>query len=554
MLHIIQIQSHLASIFNFGAFISALALLGVIYTITDVRFRFRIAIAPIPLHKITYYTIGIIGAMLLILALCQVESWPLSKHINISIIPILQAILGAIFLLLVLTWIYYAVIFPPIFNNRNYKKFTVEFDSRFLTGLENELPVLVNELERSANSIITFININQHTHKKDINKEAPTIGDYAYDILLFIGNRKLCRYVIASSPITAMAFFSAIAKQQKYKIPIGQFARNITIESLINKDSMLYHEDEGYNSGLLGYLKPFSQTVYGDYTMVEELAKHHGSPLDISNEFRSSLDLTQIEAYCRCVLITFKNYVHMGMWPQHSYALYSAFGNIHELLEKLYFFNDPSIDIDKASRRVHVIVNFVINTINILKEKNDSLDDKLRSYKQTKKSERLFYDYIAELMLEIIFSSAAVISSPDNCWGIQYCTVWYRFCDTGSDNEVRVVKIIHHKLRRLIYNEIVRLEKYPNYRSSKIFGFCLNVMGINLASKKDIHKMEYPLKKTVLKWTKNNYLELRKKNLDVAESCLIGDISFDIYNKRLVKTFVTGLKHKTYKSEYFDLS
>ena len=49
------------SVFNFAIFISALALLVIVYTITDIRYRFRVAIAPIPLAKLTFFLIGFIG-------------------------------------------------------------------------------------------------------------------------------------------------------------------------------------------------------------------------------------------------------------------------------------------------------------------------------------------------------------------------------------------------------------------------------------------------------------------------------------------------------------
>ena len=41
-------------------------------------------------------------------------------------------------------------------------------------------------------------------------------------------------------------------EQEKYRISIGQFAANLSTEALINQDFMLYHEDEGYYSGLIG--------------------------------------------------------------------------------------------------------------------------------------------------------------------------------------------------------------------------------------------------------------------------------------------------------------
>jgi hypothetical protein len=53
------------AVFGFSEFVTALALLVVVYTVTDVRYRFRVAIASAPLFGITYFLIGFIGFDLL---------------------------------------------------------------------------------------------------------------------------------------------------------------------------------------------------------------------------------------------------------------------------------------------------------------------------------------------------------------------------------------------------------------------------------------------------------------------------------------------------------
>ncbi|HLD08870.1 MAG TPA: hypothetical protein VJB68_02340, partial [Methylophilaceae bacterium] len=53
-------------IFGFSEFLTALALLAVIYTITDVRYKFRIAVTPGFLYIATFYLIVIIGLQTLL--------------------------------------------------------------------------------------------------------------------------------------------------------------------------------------------------------------------------------------------------------------------------------------------------------------------------------------------------------------------------------------------------------------------------------------------------------------------------------------------------------
>ncbi len=534
------------TIFNFGIFFSALALLGIIYTVTDVRFRFRIAVAPVPLHFITYIMIAIIGFGTLITDLWFAENWPLPNFLSDQLIW--QAILGGMFLWLILIWIYYGLINPPIFQKNNYKKFTEVFYSIALKGTDNELSVIVNELARSAESIISNTKLVHVSSSLDIKKSRiknikPSQSDYAHDFLLLIGNRKFCRYIITSSPTTAIDFFHAMSNQKKYDVPIGAFSKNVSTEAIIYKDSILYHEDEGYKSGLIGYLKPFTQTVYGNYVLVEELAKNNASPLDIRYELLSSWDAIQLEAYCRCVEACFKSYIKNNAWFQHSYALHRAFNIIKDSCRDLYKLNDIPVDaLTDISKRLHVVVHFITKIIAMLDKQEPILPGKLRL---RDKDIENFYDYIANLMFEIVSFASHVKSPSAMSWGIQYITVWDQFFGyTGNGN---AKKIINHKLRRLLFDEILRLSKFPNYRSARILGLCLNVMGLELGDRK--HKeTNYALHKVILIWTKHNYLKLRSNNLEVSESCLQSNITFDEQKKCLIKTFEKGLNKEPHQS------
>src|SRR5690606_13405504 len=99
---------------------------------------------------------------------------------------------------------------------------------------------------------------------------------YANDLLLLIADKRLCRAIVESSPATALAVFQAMAETKKYGIQVETFANNIVNEALANNDSFLYHEVEGYESGLIGYHKPLSQAMFANYEMVETI----GSLLD----------------------------------------------------------------------------------------------------------------------------------------------------------------------------------------------------------------------------------------------------------------------------------
>jgi hypothetical protein len=121
-----------SSIFGFAEFIAALALLVIVYTVSGIRYRFRVAIAPLSLFRLTYYLIGIIGFGTLLTDIWLAERWLVPK--SLITLSVWQGMLGAFFLLLAMTWIYYAFINPPIFCEKNYQKFAQELYNGAVVG------------------------------------------------------------------------------------------------------------------------------------------------------------------------------------------------------------------------------------------------------------------------------------------------------------------------------------------------------------------------------------------------------------------------------------
>lgn len=353
-----------AKIFGFSEFLAAVALLAVVYTIVDVRYKFRLAVTPGSLYVTTFCLIGIIGLQTLLTEVWFAEGWWVPKTIGLTR-STWQGIFGLLFLGTFLTWMYYAFIRPPVFGRFNGLRFARELYKYILRGNDDELKVIANELARSAKPLIKYSRRlpprfpGNEVSPKQARKKAG-VEDYAHDVLLLIANRKFCRQIVGASPVTAQAFFEEMTSANKFDIPMGQFARNISIEAVAQKGSFLYDEAEGYSSGLLGYLKPVSQAVYGNYLLVEALADHVASPLDIDFEEQRAWDAKQWEAYCRATLMTLKDCLNKGYGSQNSYALNRAMHNIENVFRDLYKLNDaPDAYGSDAIDRLGVAVEFV---------------------------------------------------------------------------------------------------------------------------------------------------------------------------------------------------
>jgi hypothetical protein len=77
-------------------------------------------------------------------------------------------------------------------------------------------------------------------------------------------------------------------------------------------------------------------------------------------------------------------------------------------------------------------------------------------------------------------------------------------------------------------------------------------MGLILGKRSGYGKENAALKAAVLAWTKRNYLRLRAVNAEIADACLIGGITFDTEQSRLVKTYAKGLRPEP-EREYLPL-
>ncbi|WP_399697546.1 hypothetical protein [Xenophilus sp.] len=525
--------------FGFSEFLAGLALMVLAWTIADVRYRFRVRTAPIPLLGITFSVVAAVGVLTLLTDLWRAEQWLVPKG-NLLTPALWQAILGGLFLLTFLTWTWFAFIRPPTYGRHNAERFAQTLYRFILKGSPAELAVIADELAYSARALVRHATDrgrlkNYRLEREDEKKDVPKVEGYANDLLLLIADKRLCRAIVESSSGTALAVFQAMADMKKHGIQVETFAKNIVNEALANKDSFLYHEAEGYESGLIGYHKPLSQAMFANYDMVETI----GTMLDPDISRKSEWDAEQWEAYCRIVLMTFRNYVQEG-YGGHSFALYRAKGYIEHAASDLYKLNGlASIPFDNDSnRRLRVVVKFIEDAVKILDEKGVPNHLQLRVREKHGHPRETFYDHIASLIFEVIFHAAAVRSPQWECWWIQHNSVWGELFNFNHlDGPAgRVVKF---KLRRLLYDEVVRMNSFPNFKGAKILGFCLNVMGLKLGDRR-YDKDSRALHAALLAWTRKNYDWLYGYNREVAEACLVDSMTYDAENRKIVKTYPAG--------------
>ena len=553
LLKIVPLITESPSIFSFSEFLASLALMVLAWSLADLRYRFRVAIAPFALRETTFFIIAALGLLTLLTDLWRAEEWLVIKG-PLFTPSTWQGLLGGIFLLTFLSWAWFAFIKPPTFGKHNAKRFYDSVYKIIITGSPQELSILATELGRSYSSIVELakedplISPSQNNAEDDQEIKKPLPEDYANQLLLLIADKRLCKMIVKSGSGALISFFSTITALDKYRIPVDIFSKNITEAALNNKDSFLYHESEGYKTGTLGYIKPLSQTLYGDYRTLESI----GSLLDLDFINKRDWDAPTWEAYCRITLIAIRGQMEAKVWS-HSYSIYRALGHIESMSRDLFKLNgQENLDYyDETNERLRVVTQFIEDGLKMLDgfEVPEWVSKRKRDRKIGGGSTVL--DYFAKLMEEVIEGASSVLTPFSTNWWIQYNEVWssfFPFCrDTGNASD-----IVLFKLRRRLYDSISAMKDGPNYQGGKILGMCLNTSMLTSRVQKK-HRHEYTIYRAVLRWSKKNLARVNASNPRVLAECFPARLKFDEKDLKLTYTFDANAFNTEPKHVYFSV-
>lgn len=531
----VEAGSSTDSIFGFSSFLSALAILFIVYTVAGERYKFRIAVAPVPLHTLSFWIIGGIGLGVLISEL-WVNQALLNPDWNLSQ-SAWQGILGLVFFLLIFLWMWFGFISPPKYSRFNSSRYAREIYRYALEGKETTSSEVMYEISNSIKGIV------EAASSIEDGKKATKYQAYAYDILLMLGDKRLCKVAASSHPVLIIRLFDSLNTNNISKLPISDLTRNISTSLIVNYDSLLSHESEFMSSGLLGEIKPLSTAMFGNMKKIELLGVGLGSPLDIQFS-KNGLTGLQLETYCRCLSIAIDSYISEELWKQHSYVLSRAFNfldsetlGIHEVN-----INPDGYHELEAYKRFQAVAQFLPSLLNRLDEQEGI--DKIVRYCRENRSDnpvisKDIFDLIAELAFELSHKAAYVNTSPDICWWIQHNTLWAPLVLDFRDGPARA--LVLERYFDLLKKEIFWKEGWLTFKSARLLGFALNMLGISL----DVNtegKPYHQFRNNILDWSKRNYEVVRKNQIDVANTVLFGSISYE--DGYLVKTYAKGLRNE----------
>ncbi|WP_269513662.1 hypothetical protein [Brevundimonas subvibrioides] len=523
----------MSSIFGFPEFLTALALLMLVYGVSDPRYRFRIHAAPLPLPQITFWSILVIGGGSLLIDVWYAEGWPTVPALVGR--AGLQAVLALAFLGMTILWVATAYVAPPRFGSRNAKHFYDAVFWRIMKGDERDMAVAAAELAASMKQIVRHC--PSVPHRGETPPPPTDVQLHAHRLLLLIGNRRFCKQVVRSSPETAINLFYEMSDSGKRRLPVRPFVQSLMIEALRHEDSMLYDEADEFGSDLVGLAKPFSRALFGDYQLVESLQSLMASPTDLGS---SKLDMTaaQYEAYGSASLIFVEAFLKDPDEPAYSYALASVFNTMRWASMGAYRLSDV---IERPweqepARRIRVAVRFIDRVMKLLESV------KRRPVGRARQDHygipRDIYDMVGQLMFEIVDEVSAIKGDSDRTWTLHHNMVWGEFFGLESGPEWDAAR---RRLVRRLHAHLAEMDKFANFLSARLLGYSLNVLGVEDRVRERSRDLAC-YHRALLNWFAANYLTLRRDYPDVAEACLVGGISFDEGSGRLIKTYAKGTK------------
>lgn len=515
--------------FGFAEYLAGLALMVLVWTVAEPRYRFRIRTAAIPLQGITFAVVSTVGVLTLLTDVWRAEQWYVPRGAVLT--PALwQGVMGGALLLTFLVWTWFAFMRPPVFGFANASRFEAAVYYSVLRGIDTELSVVADELAASVPALVRMAPTKSEIHvSQKAGKKLSRASVSAHQIFLLFADPRFVRALVSSSPHTALSLFRCMADSKRYSPALSTFSVNFVEESISNKHSYLYHEAEGYDTGLIGYQKPLTSAMFGSYEMVEGLDRM----LDADYRKSHRWDSEQLEAFTRVTLIVLHAYVTQVGIGTHSYVLYRAVSEIwgtQSSVSKLDGVEMSAWDDDTAAK-LRVCVDFTKKAVEIVATVPVPSGRPIRE-RDKGNHRRDIYRLLATLCFELIFAASSVRAPRWTCWWIQHNTVWGELFNFNSLDSP-AGKLIKHILRRMIYDEIREMDRFPNYKGAKLIGLLLNVLG--RGSRPDRHDRDsLALQTANIRWVKRSFALLYATRPDIAAHCLVDGMTYDASRKRIL--------------------
>ncbi len=502
--------------FGFAELISGLALTLVVWTVADLRYKFRIDTASLPVRNTSLVVTLIVGALALL-----TDYWRASQ----SRVPAggwltqesWQLFLGASFFLVLSIWLWLAFFRPPRFSNWNSNKFAQSVETHLLRGSPTDLAVIGDELSSSIARIVNYSPENSPPGQMTMTQE------HALRLLMAMGSPKFCRAIVEGSPRLIINLFNAVSDQRKFSDEIKIIAKNIVTAAIENRNSFLYSEQDFYSSGLEGITRPVTTAL----CQSPELIRNIDTLLSPEYSQRKLWDIDQWKAYFRLVLEAFSIHVK-GSPASKPYSLHWAYLKI----ERIYADLTEELELtelrynDDLDLRLRTLGTFIKDMVTVL----DGLNQQGKAYVDHAPLD------IVQLIFSLIQAASSVRSPRRVSRKIQSKLIWDDILNSSELRNEVGRRILNELYIKLWYSMTVS----PDLDSLRLVGYCLNVMGFTPPKENAKFGSSWRnLHIQLIDWVKRNIAPILKAYPNIDRECFVDGMSYDEKNNKLVIRYVS---------------
>lgn len=520
---------------DISGFLGILAFSVAVFTLTSPKFHFRQATAIIPFRPLFFGVLLVSGIITFAIEACILYGVRFPGFLNPNTVNLLIA--GTI-AILILYWMKICFISPPRLFRFNAKHFFRQTFVHIANGSKEEMLALAREIMREAPRLIRHTPRMKKRHlENDQPVKLSALQTHAHFLNSLLSDTRFCDVVSKEIPSFPAHIVEVAVEQERYDAPIHLMVRRFIIAMFANPQSALFVENEWLGQGFIGNQKPITRSIFGNWHLLEKHELGLESPLDLDYPHARSWDKDAWRVYFGMAReyvrgLTSNEWVNWDT-PSIQHILETtkqAYGQLSDLkrYENTFSPYNPTWQANEAN-------DFLTDLVKAFDENNGpTYFDRTDNFRYG----RDLSSGVAALLLEAIFNAAQVNTKDFRMWDVQHNTVWSPIA-RHHVKDTQIMKMVRRKLRRMIWDEIKRMDDFPNYKGAAYIRFCLNVLGFydeSIHRKDPLDRDNWALAKVVAEWVKNNYQTIAVSHPPVAEAMLPANIDYDRDAQTLVWT------------------
>lgn len=455
------INEKVVVLFGFPEYLASLSLMILAWNMVDIRYRFRLHIAPFNLQKNSFYAMSLIGVLCLIMEYWKFRNLPVLKNSYVKFED-LQLALALVYLSIFILWANFSFIKPSKFQKKNARKYVDFIGHVFITKNVEHISIVLDEISYSINEIVEFAS---EKDKEKLNAEEKL----ANTIIALISEKYICEIMVDKHPILFNEIFKLLVEKGKFNMSLGLFSINFVTSALDNKESFIYRENDEFLSNYLSTYQPICRGIYDNYKVISNYKWLLAPDIYYDNK-----DHKKWRAYFSLLSMSIKSYLNYDRESTH----------LDIAPNFLHFPKITVCSISKALRCIEPadILDYNHDSFKMIKELSNFFNSISRELVDTAFVNKKYYihEFISQTLFEIITEASKINNFKSNLKirrFIQKRLIWselYCHLNSFSDQENNVLNLVNE----LIYNKIRENEEGPNVDAIEMLVYILFVLGL----------------------------------------------------------------------------